>query len=52
LITHYFEVHDDVKGANWNVFLAKYGENMLSDDLYDEEVEGLYKDFNNEPEVI
>lgn len=33
-ITHYFEIHGDVKGGNWLRFVAEYGKQMEKDDLY------------------
>ena len=33
-ITHYFEIHGDVKGGNWLRFVEQYREQMQQDDLY------------------
>ncbi len=33
-ITHFMEIHGEVKGCNWNTFLSKYGDRMKQDDFY------------------
>ena len=33
-VTHFMEIHGDVKGCNWITYLSKYREQVEKDDLY------------------
>ena len=32
--THFWEIHEDSKGGNWQTFVSRYGEKMKQDEMY------------------